>query len=196
MREIVLATRNRDKVREIKKILKGFILLSLDDFPGTAPVEETGRTLRDNALMKARKTAEMTGKISLADDSGLEVEALGGLPGAQSARFAGPQVSYEDNNRKLLKLMEGKTNRAARFRCVIALASPCGKTMTREGVCEGEISCEPRGGGGFGYDPVFIVKGAGKTFAEMSGPEKNSISHRAVALEEIKNYLQKFFSML
>ncbi len=189
MREIVLATRNPDKAAEIRKILEGFKLLTLDEFPEAPEVEETGGTLEENAVLKARAIARHTGLISLGDDSGLEVEALGGKPGVRSARFAGEDASYEDNNRLLLELMEGQDNRRARFRCVIAVCGPALPPITVEGVCPGRITRSPRGSGGFGYDPVFLVEGTDKTFAELSGDEKNSLSHRADALRKIRDRL-------
>ncbi len=191
--KIVLATRNPDKVREIRQILKGFELLSLNDFPDAPEVEETGETLEENAVIKARSASEASGLIALADDSGLEVDALGGLPGVRSARFAGEDVGYEDNNRKLLELLRLEKNRAARFRCVIAVFEPGRGAVTREGVCEGNITETPAGSGGFGYDPVFLAKDAGKTFAELSAAEKNAVSHRARALQAIKEYLDQHF---
>jgi XTP/dITP diphosphohydrolase len=193
MRKIVLATRNEDKVREIRSILKDFTLLSLNEFPGAPEVEETGATLEENAVLKAESAAKFTGMVSLADDSGLEVEALGGLPGVRSARFAGKNAGYEDNNRKLLKLLSKKTNRAARFRCVICLCEPSGKIVTREGVCAGRIIERAKGKGGFGYDPVFSADNQNKTLAELSPYEKNLISHRSSALRKIKEYLEAKF---
>ncbi len=193
MRKIVLATRNSGKVGEIKKILEEFDLLSLNEFPEAPEVEETGETLEENAVLKARKIAEHTGMAALADDSGLEVEILGGLPGVRSARFAGGNASYEDNNRKLLELMEGRENRRARFRCVIAVCAPPAAAVIREGACAGRITESPRGKGGFGYDPVFLPDGKDKTFAELSAEEKNSMSHRAAALRKIRDYLAAEF---
>lgn len=193
MLEIVLATRNRDKVREIKKILNGINarLLSLDDFPGCPKVVEDGETLEANAKKKALVVSQYTKKYSLAEDTGLEVEALGGAPGIHSARFAGDNVTYEDNNRKLLKLMEKFSlgERRARFRCVAALAKPDGGVVTCEGVCEGIIAFEMKGKSGFGYDPLFLLPEYGKTFAELGEEMKNRISHRARALGKIKEII-------
>lgn len=189
MRKIVLATRNPGKAAEIKKILSGFELITLDAFPEAPEVEETGATLEENALLKASETAKHTGLLSMADDSGLEVESLGGRPGVRSARFAGENATYEDNNRLLLKLLEDEDNRRARFRCVIAVCGPSRPHLTAEGVCEGSITARPRGRGGFGYDPVFLVNGMDKTFAELSADEKNALSHRAKALKEMRNIL-------
>lgn len=193
MLEIVLATRNRDKIREIKKLLNGINvrLLSLDDFPGCPEVVEDGETLEANAKKKALVVSQYTKKLSLAEDTGLEVEALGGAPGIHSARFAGDNVTYEDNNKKLLKLMEKFSlgERRARFRCVAALARPDGRVVTCEGVCEGIITFEMKGKSGFGYDPLFLLPEYGKTFAELGEEMKNKISHRARALAKIKEII-------
>ncbi len=184
--EIVLATKNTDKMREIKGIMKGVKFLSPKNLP---EVEENGKVLCENAILKAETIADYTGEMALADDSGLEVEALGGMPGVMSARFAGEKVSYAENNRKLLKLMKGVTKREAKFRCVMALASPGTKTIVREGICRGRIAEKPRGKYGFGYDPVFLISGYNKTFAELAPSVKNSISHRAKALKKLYKVL-------
>ena len=193
MLEIVLATRNKDKVKEIKKILNGINarLLSLDDFPGCPKVVEDGETLEANAKKKALVVSQYTKKFSLAEDTGLEVEALSGAPGVHSARFAGDNVTYEDNNKKLLKLMEKFSlgERKAKFRCVAALAKPDGEVVTCEGVCEGIIAFEMKGESGFGYDPLFLLPEYGKTFAELGEEMKNKISHRARALGKIKEII-------
>jgi len=193
MLEIVLATRNKNKVKEIKKILNGInaSLLSLDDFPGCPEVVEDGETLEANAKKKALVVSQYTKKLSLAEDTGLEVEALGGAPGIHSARFAGDNCTYEDNNKKLLKVMEKLSlgERRAKFRCVAALAKPDGEVVTCEGVCEGIIDFEMKGESGFGYDPLFLLPEYGKTFAEIGEEMKNKISHRARALAKIKKII-------
>jgi len=195
MLEIVLATRNGDKIREIKKILNdtNARFLSLEDFPGCPEVVEDGETLEANAKKKALVVSQYTKKLSLAEDTGLEVESLGGAPGIHSARFAGEEVTYEDNNRKLLKLMEKVPleERRAKFRCVAALASPDGRVVTCEGLCEGIIALEMKGESGFGYDPLFLLPEYGKTFAELGEDIKNRISHRAQALRKIKKIINK-----
>jgi len=195
MLEIVLATRNGDKIREIKKILNdtNARFLSLEDFPGCPEVVEDGETLEANAKKKALVVSQYTKKLSLAEDTGLEVESLGGAPGIHSARFAGEEVTYEDNNRKLLKLMEKVPveERRAKFRCVAALASPEGRVVTCEGLCEGIIAFEMKGKSGFGYDPLFLLPEYGKTFAELGEDIKNRISHRAQALTKIKKIINK-----
>jgi XTP/dITP diphosphohydrolase len=195
MLEIVLATRNRDKIKEIKKLLAGLKIkiFSTENFPGLAETEEDGQTLKENALKKAREVAEFTGKLALADDSGLEVGALNGAPGVCSARFAGEGCIYSDNNRKLLKLMKNipQAKRRATFKCVMALVWPEGKKKTVTGICRGIIAQESRGEHGFGYDPVFMIPRYGKTFAELGLDIKNKISHRAKALAKIRQILKK-----
>jgi XTP/dITP diphosphohydrolase len=182
---LVIATRNRHKLDEIKAILDQptLHLLSSFDFPDVPDVEETGNTFEENAALKARALAAATGLWAMGDDSGLEVDALGGAPGVYSARYAGlPAVDYAANNRKLLAALAGHTNRRARFRTVLALAAPDGRLFTVEGTCPGVIADAPRGDGGFGYDPLFIPDGASVAFAEMPAAEKNRISHRGRAL--------------
>lgn len=181
---LVVASANPDKVAEVERIwadlgMGGRIVsgLSWED------VEETGATLEENALLKARAVMESTGLPALADDTGLEVEALGGRPGVRSARYAGENVTYGDNVRLLIQEMEDRSNRSARFRTMAALMWPTGVYLTAEGVLEGRITRRPRGEGGFGYDPVFEV--GERTLAEMSQAEKNRISHRARALRAL-----------
>jgi len=196
--EIVLATNNFDKVREMKKILKGLKIkiLTLRDFPFIPRVKEDGKTLRENAIKKAVEIARRTKKIAIADDSGLEVNALKRKPGVYSSRFAGKNCTYADNNRKLLRLMKKvpRNKRQARFVCVIAIASPEGKIKTATGVCRGRIAMETRGRSGFGYDPVFIPEGYSRTYAELGLRIKNKISHRAKALQKAKKILHNFFT--
>lgn len=182
--KLLIASRNAKKLKEIKSILQvpGLELVSAADVPGAPDVEEDGTTFEENAGKKAATLAKATGLWALADDSGLEVDALGGAPGVYSARYAGEPTKYSANNRKLLKALAGETNRRARFRCVIALASPQGEVKTVEGACEGVIADAPRGRKGFGYDPLFIPEGHALTFAEMDAADKNRISHRGRAL--------------
>lgn len=191
--EIVLATRNKHKISEIKDIIGdiGIKILTLLELNISSDISETGKTLYENALLKATFVAKLAQKYSLAEDTGLEVEYLNGAPGVFSARFAGEGCTYEDNNRKLLSLLNGVPyeNRRARFICVAVVCAPDGKVWSEEGVITGYISFEPRGNNGFGYDPVFIVPEYGKTFAEL-GPEiKNKISHRAISFNKIKQIL-------
>ncbi|MBI4823925.1 MAG: XTP/dITP diphosphatase [Nitrospirae bacterium] len=191
--EIVLATRNAKKIEELRRLLKGigFTLLSLESFPDCPEVEETGSRFEENAIEKAQTVARFTKKPAIADDSGLEVDALSGAPGVLSARYAGEGATDKDNLNKLLKNMhsiaEGK--RQARFVCVIALAYPDGKVKTFEGSVEGSIAKVAMGRHGFGYDPVFYPKGFRRTFAEMSHSEKDSLSHRQKALRKLHEYL-------
>ncbi len=183
--KVVLATKNPHKVEEILAILgdiPGIEWLTFRDIP-FSDVEEVGETLEENAILKATAVARETGLPALAEDTGLEVEALGGAPGVRSARFAGEGKDYRANNEKLLRLLEGVSNRGARFRTVAVLALPDGRTWKAEGVLEGEIAGAPRGEHGFGYDPLFIPEGETRTLAEMPPEEKNRISHRRRALE-------------
>lgn len=181
--KLLLATTNPGKRREIEQHLAplGVEVITLDE-AGIEPAEETGSTFEENAWLKAWLAARRSGLWTLAEDSGLEVDALGGRPGVYSARFAGPGASDEENNRKLLEALEGvpEHQRRARFRAVMVLASPQGERWAAEGVCEGSIALAPRGTGGFGYDPLFVFEG--RTFAEMSPSEKDAVSHRGKAL--------------
>ncbi|MEI7904572.1 MAG: RdgB/HAM1 family non-canonical purine NTP pyrophosphatase [Candidatus Firestonebacteria bacterium] len=192
--KIVLATGNRDKVREIRKALRipAVVLLTLDSFPGYPKVREDKPDLKGNACKKALAIARFTGKPALADDTGLEVKALHGRPGVYSSRFAGYGATYEDNCRKLLRLMKKVPlrKRKAVFRTVVALALPEGKVRSVEGRVAGIITTEARGKKGFGYDPVFMPAGCVRTFAEMSLAEKNNISHRGRALKNSKKLVR------
>jgi len=181
---LVIASKNPDKIREIEDVLEPMglaeeIVRGLD-WPD---VEETGETLEENALIKAQAVVEATGLPSIADDTGLEVEALAGEPGVHTARFAGPDATYDDNVNRMLKIMDGVDNRAARFRTVVALVFPDGVENLAEGSVEGVITEIRRGSGGFGYDPVFEVNE--RTLAEMTAGEKNELSHRARALRAL-----------
>jgi XTP/dITP diphosphohydrolase len=183
--QLLVATRNAHKLQEIRAILNlpGLALSGADEVPGLPEVDEDAPTFEGNALKKARTLAAASGRWTLADDSGLEVDALGGAPGVISARYAGPEASTPANNAKLLRALDGVKNRRARFRCVLALCAPDGRTWTVEGRCEGKILEAPRGAQGFGYDPLFVPDGYEQTFAELAGGVKNRISHRAVALQ-------------
>ncbi len=184
--KVVLASGNRGKIRELKALLADLEIevLSLHDFPEIGEIVEDGLTFRDNAVKKASAVTDVTGLVVVADDSGLEVDCLAGVPGVHSARFAGEGKSDLDNNRKLLSLMEGvpEEKRTARFRCVIAISTPCGELYTVEGTCEGRISRAMKGEQGFGYDPLFYLPEYGRTFAELDPAVKNEISHRGRAL--------------
>ena len=188
MMKLVIATRNKHKLEEIRAIfsLGALDLVSALDFPEIPDVVEDGLTFEDNAAKKAATLARATGCWALADDSGLEVDALDGRPGVYSARYAGEPADYAANNRKLLAELQGQSNRKAHFRCVVALADPSGKTRVVQGRCDGVIVDRPRGRAGFGYDPLFVPDGYAETFAEVSSELKNRISHRARALAEAK----------
>jgi XTP/dITP diphosphohydrolase len=196
---IVLATRNKHKIEELQDVLSdlGVKLQSAFDFVDLLDVDEDQPTLEGNALKKARYTFEVTGLPSLSDDTGLEVDALDGCPGVFSARYAGENASYEDNMEKLVhELKEVQSEHSAgsaffpaRFRTVIAYVTASAE-FTFHGICEGNIILEKRGGKGFGYDPVFIPVGFDYTFAEMDSTLKNSISHRALATQKFKEFLE------
>lgn len=194
--KIVLATKNPHKVEEILAILgniPGIEWLTFREI-SFSDVEEVGETLEENAVLKATAVARETGLPALAEDTGLEVEALGGAPGVRSARFAGAGKDYRANNEKLLRLLEGVRDRRARFRTVAVLALPDGRTWKAEGVLEGKIAEVPRGEHGFGYDPLFIPEGETRTLAEMLPEEKNAISHRRRALEAMRTILHELSS--
>ena len=182
---LLIATRNRHKLEEIRAILSvpGLELVGADEVPGLPEVEEDAPTFEGNAVKKARTLAQASGCWTLADDSGLEVDALGGAPGVTSARYAGPATSTPANNAKLLRELAGVADRRARFRCVLALCSPEGRAWTVEGRCEGQILEAPRGANGFGYDPLFVPEGREQTFAELPAGVKNGMSHRGQALQ-------------
>jgi len=194
VQEIVISSRNKEKKRELRALLKGLRVrvLDLNDFPSAPAVKETGKTFEANAKLKALKIARYTKRLTIADDSGLSVDALHGKPGVKSARFAGGKASYENNNIKLLKLLErvpaGK--RKAKFVSVVAIAVPKGILGTVRGECGGRITLEPKGKKGFGYDPVFYSPEFGKTFAEISASRKNSVSHRGRALTKARAVIQ------
>jgi len=196
LKEIVVATTNPGKLREIKDALQGMAIeiLSLEDLSPMLPLEEDGRTFRENVLKKARVVAKLTGILTIADDSGLEVDRLQGMPGVRSARFAGEGASDAENNRKLLQLLQDvpASQRGATFRCVIAMVSPQGKEAWVEGICRGVIVDTERGRQGFGYDPLFLLPELGKTLAELPLEEKNRVSHRGRALAALKEAVGNF----
>ncbi len=197
-RIIVLATRNPGKIKELQQLLKNFPveIKSLNDFGPIPEVEEDGETFDDNAYKKALFTAKALGLPAMADDSGLVVEALGGAPGVKSARYAGENATDKENIDKLLNDMAGKKNRNAAFECVISLAVPSGPALTYEGHCKGEITLEPKGSSGFGYDPVFFYPEYNRTFAELNSEEKNRVSHRGLALQEVGAEFDKVLKWL
>ncbi|OAQ21195.1 XTP/dITP diphosphatase [Thermosulfurimonas dismutans] len=199
---LVLATKNQGKIRELKTLLKDLPLkiLTPEDFPEIKSPEEIGQSFFDNAFLKARHWALATGQLALADDSGLEVDALRGAPGIYSARYAGPSATDEENIRKLLEEMKDVPweNRTGRFRCVIIIYHPSGRWLKAEGVWEGLIATSPRGEEGFGYDPVFLPLEFDfrKTAAEISPETKNRLSHRGRALAALIELLPDFLQAL
>ncbi|AFK87546.1 MULTISPECIES: XTP/dITP diphosphatase [Thermoanaerobacterium] len=190
--KIVVASHNKYKVDEIREFFKGdYEVLSADDIGSYDEVEETGKTIEENALLKARSIANLTDELVIADDTGLFVDYLDGEPGVYTARFAGVNATYEDNNNKLLNLLKGvpMEKRKATFKTVIALIYK-GREAIIEGKVDGRIIDVPRGQHGFGYDPVFYVDEVGKTLAELTLEEKNKVSHRANALKKLKEYIK------
>jgi len=176
--------------------LKGLDLQihALSDFSEVPEIEEDGESFAENALKKARFYSRYFGKLTIADDSGLEVDGLNGLPGIYSARYAGKRASSQENNKKLLREMEGLpiSKRGARFRCILAVVSPGGREVIAEGSCRGRIGFREKGKRGFGYDPLFVLPKSRKTMAELSLEEKNRISHRGKALKKLKRLINNF----
>jgi len=193
IRELVLATRNRNKVIELVALLGdlGITIRTLDEFPDAPDVVEDGDTCEANAVKKARAIAESTGLPAVADDTGLEVDALGGRPGVYAARYAGEDATYEDNCRKLLRELTGvpREQRTAHFLTVAAIALPSDGIRVAQGTLEGVIAEEASGTLGFGYDPVFLIPELGKTLAQLSADQKNTISHRAKAFAKVREML-------
>lgn len=191
--QLLIATTNSGKLREVQQILGSaqFELFTLGDFPDIEPIAETGSTFAENASLKACGYARQTNVLTLAEDSGLEIDALGGAPGVRSARFISETTSYEERNRTILDQLENEKHRAARFVSVIAIAGRGGQLLRAStGMCEGRISASVRGTGGFGYDPIFIPNGYDLTFGELPSGLKNLISHRARALRGATEFLQ------
>lgn len=197
---IVLATTNPHKVREFQEILgaDGITVVPQSAFPGCPGIVEDGATFEENALKKARAIAAHTGSVAMADDSGLEVDALDGAPGIFSARYAGEPADDARNIALLLENMRGVDDdrRGAQFRCVIAVAAPDGRHCVARGLCRGRITMHPAGSGGFGYDPVFFYEPSGQTFAQLDSRKKNSISHRARAVHALRGLLPGFLAGL
>lgn len=194
MHTLLLATSNLHKLAEYRAIFSDMPLrlFSLSDIHLAVDVEETGKTFAENAELKARTYAQLSQMLTLADDSGLEIDALGGAPGVHSARYLGRETSYQERFRVILKQLQGLPldQRSARFRCVIALAESTGNIRMVEGIVEGVIAESPRGTYGFGYDPIFLLPELGKTFAELEPVDKNRISHRARAAQSAGKLLE------
>ncbi len=191
MKELIFSTNNSHKLSEVRQLLEGRVVIrSLNDINLEGDIPETADTLQGNALQKAEWIYSRTGKDCFADDTGLEVDALDGAPGVYSARYAGEHCSFDDNMNKLLKAMDGKENRKARFRTVICLIEN-GERQYFEGIVEGTITTEKHGAEGFGYDPIFLPDGYAQTFAEMPPELKNLISHRGRAVQKLVEHLKK-----
>ncbi len=190
---LVAATGNMGKMKEFRRILPTFEILSMQEAGFSEEIEETGKTFEENALIKARTVMKATGHAAFADDSGLTVDALHGAPGIYSARYAGEDATDAQRMEKLLEELRDvpEEERGAAFVCVIAYVSPDGEEKTFRGECKGKIDFAPRGENGFGYDPVFLIPAYGKTFGELSPEEKNKISHRARALALFKDSMEK-----
>ena len=193
--ELLVATGNQGKLREIRRLCaeRGIEVLGLEAFPAAPVVEEDGATFAENACKKARALARFSGRLTLADDSGLTVAALDGAPGVHSARYAGPQADDAANNRQLLTALAAvpAASRQGAFRCVMALCPPQGECRLFEGALDGILLDAPRGSGGFGYDPLFLVREYGKTLAELPLEVKNRISHRGQALRQVLEWLER-----
>ena len=191
---IVIASNNKGKIEEIKKFYERLKInfFSLKDFPSIQKTDEEFETYQENALQKAKKVSEFTKMIALADDSGIEIDALEGKPGVHSARFGGEKISDKKRNQKILRLLKDipESLRKAKFICVIAIAKPDGEFYIVKGICKGVIAKKPKGDSGFGYDPIFFLPGYNNTFAEMDINLKNRISHRAKALKKAEKILR------
>lgn len=194
MESVIIATKNKGKAKEFEKLFlpKGLAVKTLLDYPEIGDVEETGSTFEENAILKAETIANNLGVRVIADDSGLEIDALEGRPGVYSARYAGSEKNDENNIDKVLDELQGvpENERTARFCCALAMAEPGKETLTVFGTCEGRILNERRGTNGFGYDPIFYVETEGKAMAELSSNEKNKISHRANAIRKLDDLLK------
>ena len=193
MKSIILASNNKDKVKEVKEILKGYDIISMKEAGIDVDIEENGTTFEENALIKARAIMKLTGQITMADDSGLEIDYLNKAPGVYSARFMGHDTSYDIKNKALIQKLEGVkgSDRSGRFVCAIAVCFPDGREIVKRGTMEGLIAEEIKGDNGFGYNPIVYLPEYGRTSGELAPEEKNKISHRGKALALIKEELDK-----
>ena len=193
MKSIILASNNKDEVKEVKEILKGYDIISMKEAGIDVDIEENGTTFEENALIKARAIMKLTGQITMADDSGLEIDYLNKAPGVYSARFMGHDTYYDIKNKALIQKLEGVkgSDRSGRFVCAIAVCFPDGREIVKRGTMEGLIAEEIKGDNGFGYDPIVYLPEYGKTSGELAPEEKNKISHRGKALALIKEELDK-----
>lgn len=195
--KIVIATRNSRKAAEMRRVLErilrnGYQFPDLSEYPQFPEPEESADTYAENAAVKARAACEALGLACLSDDAGLEIDALGGAPGVKSKRFGGEDLGFAEKMQLILERLSelNATERSARFRCAVAYSEPNSETMIFESTCEGQIAMEPKGSGGFGYDPIFFVPEMGKTFAEMDAEEKDSVSHRGKVLASFAEWLR------
>ena len=193
MKSIILASNNKDKVKEVKEILKGYDIISMKEAGIDVDIEENGTTFEENALIKARAIMKLTGQITMADDSGLEIDYLNKATGVYSARFMGHDTSYDIKNKALIQKLEGVkgSDRSGRFVCAIAVCFPDGREIVKRGTMEGLIAEEIKGDNGFGYDPIVYLPEYGRTSGDLAPEEKNKISHRGKALALIKEELDK-----
>lgn len=198
---IVIATRNSRKAAEMRRVLERilgerFQFPDLSDYPQFPEPEESADTYAENAAIKARAANEALSVACISDDAGLEIDALGGAPGVKSKRFGGEDLPFSDKMRLILERMNGMpaAERGARFRCAVAFSEPNSETRVFESTCEGQIAAKPRGSGGFGYDPIFLIPEKGKTFAEMSPEEKDSVSHRGKVLADFAEWLRSRYT--
>ena len=193
MHRLLVATTNPNKVKEIRRVLDGadVELISLEGWPDLVAPEETGRTFEDNARLKATYYARATGQVTVAEDSGIEIDALGGMPGVESARYAGEETSYPEKFARLYAALDrtGTRDSAARFVCALAMASPDAILFEARGVIEGRVAQEPAGSGGFGYDPFFFYPPYGRTLGQVTPAEKLAVSHRGQAFRKLREYL-------
>ncbi|MBW9211860.1 MULTISPECIES: RdgB/HAM1 family non-canonical purine NTP pyrophosphatase [Terrabacteria group] len=190
--EIIIATKNQNKVHEFKQMLEpmGYLVKSLLDYKDFPEIEEDGFTFEDNARIKAETASKLLGCMVISDDSGLEIDAFDGQPGVYSARWLGELTPYRYKNQVILDRMRNEENRLARYVCVLALARPNQETIFFRGECEVEVAFEAKGEHGFGYDPIMLDKESGKTLAEMSDEEKAAISHRGIAVRQLKEWFE------
>ena len=193
MKKIVVASTNEGKIREFRQMLEpeGYVVETLADYPDLGEIEENGKTFAENAVIKASALTDRYGIMAISDDSGLEIDAFGGKPGVMSARWLGHDTPYEEKDRIILEKMKGVTDRGCRYVCAVAITRPDEEPVVFVETCECVIAEEPKGSGGFGYDPIIFYEPYGKTMAEMTKEEKNGISHRGKAIKKLEKWLEE-----